>query len=142
MGLFNLFNRQEGPTIRRVSSKKDLPTGVDIGISPSCEGLTDAESIMKIYEHLRTSTEIMIFINGYYIYYVANTKKFGFVRGKFDQFLHDFTFEIISGGIIYNISYVLGKTNSSYRKELASFTEWLMSNFFEYFEEYAKEIEL
>lgn len=143
MGLFNLFNSQsEEPDIRRVFSKNDLPTGPGVGISPSVEGLDDVNDIMKIYKHLVTSSEITFFVHGYYIYYTANTKKFGLVQGMFDRFLHDFTFEILAGGVIYKVSYVLGKTNTSYKKELAEFNEWLTDKFFDYFEEYFNEIQL
>lgn len=105
--------------------------------------ITTPQQIMKVFDHLKTSKSIEVFVWGNLIYYRADTEKFGLVEGCWDKYFSEFQFRVIKYGTLYKIplrSIVYG-VNSKRRfyPEIQEFVKWLEDTFKPFLKAYEEE---
>ena len=102
--------------------------------------IVDHESINRIFHHLQTAKSMEIFVGYNFVYYRAETEKFGTVEGSWDTSLLEFQFRIVKYCTVYKILYELTSKKRSV-EDISEFIEWLKS-FKSYIDEFEKEREL
>lgn len=118
--MWNLFKRKEtkseeskhsivekitGPRIIRVTDPHDLKRANGGFAFWNSEYVADPKIIEKIYNHLKTSSVIRLYVTRYYISYVAETKTKGQVSGSCHRGIDYgfFEFGLINSGHRFDI---------------------------------------
>lgn len=134
--LDKLFKREQ--KITRVNSIKDLHKAPNYISFWNTSQHSDAATIKKIYEHLKTARSIRIYISHRAIEYTADTLKFGIVTGSCHKWTYDFfEFGVYHTGHRYDI-YGEDRGNS----DVDAFYDWWKSVVYKYEKEFEKDVNL